>query len=169
MPLTPSYREIPITLDKAEKFLDKHNELSKAITKKSKTGIDKPEGVFEFIDNEYNSFIFTKDSMLKLFDKGAEYIIVALGAHDKHEVTANGRSFDKGSFTVMTLGYKEDPNDPKKLIPINKTQPGYEYPPKYIVNDLDEITDVVSVQKNSHKNQNNIITKKNDSMILTIH
>ncbi|MDC8004272.1 hypothetical protein POV27_09435 [Aureisphaera galaxeae] len=128
----------PINLVTAEALLKRYNDLSEAVERRP-LGTD-PGGRDEFIKNKKNAFIFSKKSMLDLIvTKEADYVLVALGAHTTNE---GGGKIKEGEFTVMTIGYVKDDTwkgQGVKLKIISDLDPGYQYPPKQVVDDLNYV------------------------------
>ena len=58
-----------------------------------------------------NAFIFDKEVFEGILEKGADFIVLALGAHLNDQnisINKERKVFKKGSFTVMVAGYKEN-------------------------------------------------------------
>ena len=128
----------PLKLEVAEKMLDRHKKILKSeLTIQSKTS-DAEEHEKTLRDS--NAFIFDKEVFEGILDKGADFIVLALGAHLNDQnisINKESKTFKKGSFTVMVAGYKGK-CDGTKLIELNLVDEDsiYEYPPGTFIGDF---------------------------------
>jgi len=130
-----------ISLDLAEKMLDRSKKIIKSemdLTNSAKT--QDAETYIKCLKKN-NAFIFDKKIFQSLIEnEKTDYIALVLGAHmenTKMRINGENKLFEKGSFTLMIVGY-EGECDGEKLVELNLVDEDsiFEYPPSRFIGDI---------------------------------
>lgn len=119
-------KSLPVTLEEVNSMVTRYLDFEDSIekTKKPSDLNFKDTEVEDYIGSKQkNVFIFDKGSIIELLNNNqSEYLIVALGAHEKG---MNEQGIKDNSFTVMTIACFEKDH---KYFPINIPKPAEEWP-----------------------------------------
>lgn len=127
---------MPITADVAQKYIEAYLPLKDCLKKKvlkKITPADEAQdndftGTKKFFDSDVNAFLFSKETVMRFFEKEADagYLMVILAAKFKEE--------EAGIPTVVIAGVNKTDNN--TFVSLNIKDPATEQPPRIVITEF---------------------------------
>jgi hypothetical protein len=126
-----------ITREQAEGLIDQYRHLQAKVHRGPKDPNDEElDKINVFIQRDKNAFVFDREDIERFFEKGATHLLVMHGAHANAEID---KGVKKGSYTVLTIGCKQEKvGENLKFKAVDTIKPATQYPEKLALVDIPE-------------------------------
>ena len=111
----------PLTRRQAQRYIDKCNRIRSSMKSLLRPQVSHPE-LSAYYGSDYNTFVFDREALMRLFDLGADYVMVMMGA-----------KLDHADPTVVLVGATREGDHFQSL---DIDFPAIQQPPRYCMADI---------------------------------